>query len=125
MVDDAIVGGQISYSWQAIGADAVIATNGAATPATPGLVKSIAAVPGVRHAAAVWTTTWQMPLGRELTVAAIDPAGYVAMTAETPFPRIPVSAFGSAGNTPVTAATVIPVLASPSAAAALGPGIIQ
>jgi putative ABC transport system permease protein len=125
MVNDAIVDGQISYSWQAIGADAVIATNGAATPATPGLVKSIAAVPGVRHAAAVWTTTWQMPLGRQLTVAAIDPAGYVAMTAETPFPRIPVSAFGSAGNTPVTAATVIPVLASPSAAAALGPGIIQ
>jgi putative ABC transport system permease protein len=121
----AIVGGQISYSWQAIGADAVIATNGAATPATPGLVKSIMAVPGVRHATAVSTTTWQMPLGRELTVAAIDPAGYVAMTADTPFPRIPVSAFGSADSTPVTAATVIPVLASPSAAAALGPGIIQ
>jgi putative ABC transport system permease protein len=125
MVDDAIVGGQISYSWQAVGADAVIATNGAATPATPGLVRSITAVPGVRHAAAVWTTTWQMPLGRELTVAAIDPAGYMAMNADTPFPRIPVSAFGSAGSTPVTAATVIPVLASPSAAAALGPGIIQ
>jgi putative ABC transport system permease protein len=125
MVDDAIVGGQISYSWQAIGADAVIATNGAATPATPGLVKSITAVPGVRHAAAVSTTTWQIPLGRELTVAAIDPAGYAAMTADTPFPRIPVSAFGSADSTPVTAATVIPVLASPSAAAALGPGIIQ
>ena len=125
MVNDAIVGGQISYSWQAIGADAVIATNGAATPATPGLVKSIMAVPGVRHATAVSTTTWQMPLGRELTVAAIDPAGYVAMTADTPFPRIPVSAFGSADSTPVTAATVIPVLASPSAAAALGPGIIQ
>jgi putative ABC transport system permease protein len=125
MVNDAIVGGQISYSWQAVGADAVIATNGAATPATPGLVKSITAVPGVRHAAAVWTTTWQMPLGRELTVAAIDPAGYVAMTADTPFPRIPVNAFGAADSTPVTAATVIPVLASPSAAAALGTGIIQ
>jgi putative ABC transport system permease protein len=125
MVDDAIVGGQISHSWQAIGADAVIATNGAATPATPGLVKSITAVPGVRHAAAVSTTTWQIPLGRELTVAAIDPAGYAAMIADTPFPRIPVSAFGSADSTPVTAATVIPVLASPSAAAAIGPGIIQ
>jgi putative ABC transport system permease protein len=73
----------------------------------------------------VWTTTWQMPLGRELTVAAIDPAGYVAMTADTPFPRIPVNAFGAADSTPVTAATVIPVLASPSAAAALGTGIIQ
>ena len=37
MVNGTIVGGQISYSWQATGADAVIATNGAATPATPGL----------------------------------------------------------------------------------------
>lgn len=125
MVNGSIVGGQISYSWQATGADAVIETNGAATPATPGLVKSIMAVPGVRHPTAAWTTTWQMPLGRELTVTEIDPAGYAAMTADTPFPRIPVSAFGSADSTPVTAATVIPMLASPAAAAALGPGIIQ
>lgn len=125
MVNGAIVGGQISYSWQATGADAVVATNSAAAPATPGLVKSIMAVPGVRHATAAWTTTWQMPLGRQLTVAAIDPAGYAAMTADTPFPGVPVSAFGPADSTPVTAATVIPVLASPSAAAALGPGINQ
>ena len=84
------------------------------------------AVPGVRHATAAWTTTWQMPHGQQqLTVAAVDPAGYAAMTADTPFPGIPVSAFGSADSTPVTAATVIPVLASPVAAAALGPGIIQ
>jgi putative ABC transport system permease protein len=126
MINGSIVGGQISYSWQATGADAVIATNGAATPATPGLVKSIMAVPGVRHATAAWTTTWQTPHGQQqLNVAAVDPAGYAAMTADTPFPRIPVSAFGSADSTPVTAATVIPVLASPAAAAALGPGIIQ
>jgi putative ABC transport system permease protein len=125
MVNGSIVGGQISYSWQATGADAVIATNGAAAPATPGLVKSIMAVPGVRHATAAWTTIWQLPIGRQLTVTQIDPAGYAAMTADTPFPRIPVSTFGSADSTPVTAATVIPVLASPAAAAALGPGIIQ
>jgi putative ABC transport system permease protein len=125
MVNGSIVGGQVSYSWQATGADAVIATNGAATPATPGLVRSIMAVPGVRHATAAWTTTWQLPFGRQLTVAEIDPAGYAAMTADTPFPAIPVSAFGSADSTPVTAATVIPVLASPSAAAALGTGTVQ
>ena len=125
MINGSIVGGQVSYSWQATGADAAIITNAAATPATPGLVKSVLAVPGVRHATAAWTTTWQAPRGQQLNVAEIDPAGYAAMTADTPFPRIPVSAFGSADSTPVTAATVIPVLASPAAAAALGSGIIQ
>jgi putative ABC transport system permease protein len=125
MVNGSIVGGQISYSWQATGADAVIVTNGAATPATPGLVQEVMAVPGVRHATAAWTTTWQAPRGQQLNLAEIDPAGYAAMTADTPFPRIPVSAFSSAASAPVTAATVIPVLASPAAAAALGSGIIQ
>jgi hypothetical protein len=74
----------------------------------------------------VWATTWQLPFGgRQLTVAAVDPAGYAAVTADTPFPRGPVSAFGPADSTPVTASTVIAVLASPAAAAVLGPGIVQ
>ena len=126
MVNGAIVGGQIAYSWQATGADAVIDTNSAAYDVTPTVEKSINAIPGVRHSTAVWTTTWQLPLGRQLTVAAVDPAGYAEVTAATPFPRTPVSAFGPADSTrPVTAATVVPVLASPAAAAALGPGIVQ
>ncbi|HJX99273.1 MAG TPA: hypothetical protein VJ351_00535 [Streptosporangiaceae bacterium] len=126
MVNGAIVGGQISYSWQATGADAVIDTNSAAYDVTPTVEKSINAIPGVRHGTAVWTTTWQLPLGAQLTVAAVDPAGYAEVTADTPFPRIPVSAFGPADTTrPVTAATVVPVIASPAAAAALGSGIVQ
>lgn len=126
MVNGSIVDGQINYSWQATGADAVIDTNGAAYDVTPAVEKSITAVPGVRHAAAVWTTTWLTPHGQQqLNVAAVDPAGYAAMTADTPFPRVPVSAFGPPDSTPVSAATVIPVLASPSAAAVLGTGIVQ
>ena len=62
MVNGSIVGGQITYSWQATGADAVIDTNGAAYDVTPAVEKSIMAIPGVRHSAAVWTTTWQTPL---------------------------------------------------------------
>jgi putative ABC transport system permease protein len=124
MVNGTIVGAQISYSWQATGADAVVTSNGAAAPVTPGLVKSILAIPGVRHATAAWITTWQAPLGRQLTVAAVDPAGYAAMTADTPFPSVPVSAFDSAGRTSAGPDAVIPVLASPSAAAILGSGII-
>jgi putative ABC transport system permease protein len=126
MVNGWIVDGQITYSWQATGADAVIDTNGAAYDVTPAVEKSLMAVPGVGHAAAVWTTMWQTPYGQQqLNVAAVDPAGYAAMTADTPFPRIPATALGPPDNTPVSAATVIPVLASPSAAAALGTGIVQ
>ena len=126
MVNGSIIGGQITYSWQATGADAVVDTNGAAYDVTPAVEKSIMAIPGVRHSAAVWTTTWQTPHGQqELNVAAVDPAGYAAMTADTPFPRIPVSAFGPPDSAPVSAATVIPVLASPSAAAVLGTGTVQ
>ena len=125
MVNGTIVGGQIAYSWQTTGADAVITTNGAVNPATPGIEKSIMAIPGVRHSTAVWTTTWNTPAGRQLTVAAVDPAGYAAMTADTPFPGIPVAAFGPADNTPASTATVIPVLASQSAAAALGTGNVR
>jgi putative ABC transport system permease protein len=126
MVNGSIVGGQTTYSWQATGADAVIDTNGAAYDITPAVEKSIMAVPGVRHATAAWTTTWQTPFGQhQINVAAVDPAGYAAMTADTPFPGIPVSAFGPADSAPVGAATVIPVLASPSAAAVLGSRIVQ
>jgi putative ABC transport system permease protein len=126
MVNGSITGGQVSYSWQATGADAVIDTNGTAYDITPAVQEHISAIPGVRHATAVWTTTWQTPYGQhQVTVAAVDPAGYAALTADTPFPRIPVSAFGPPDTSPVTAATVIPVLASPSAAAVLGTGIVQ
>ena len=125
MVNGSIIGGQVSYSWQATGANAVINANSAAYDITPAVAKAIAAVPGVRHSTAVWTTTWQAPQGQQLTVAAVDPAGYAALTADTPFPRIPVGAFGPADDsTPVGPGTVIPVLASPSAAAALGTGIV-
>ena len=126
MVNGSIVGGQIAYSWQATGADAVIDTNGAAYDITPAVNRSIMAIPGVRHSTAVWTTTWLTPEGQQqINVAAVDPAGYAAMTADTPFPRIPVSAFGPADRSPASAGTVISVLASPSAAAILGRGIVQ
>jgi putative ABC transport system permease protein len=129
MVTGAITDGQTAYSWQVTGADAVITTNGALGAATPAVQQSIMAVPGVRHVTAVWTTTWRAPFGQQLTVAAVDPAGYAALTADTPFPGVPASAFGpAAGPAPGPAAgpvAVTGVLASPSAAAALGGGAVQ
>jgi hypothetical protein len=155
MVNGSIAAGQIAYSWRATGADAVIDTNGAAYDVTPAARRQLSAVPGVRHATAVWTTAWLTPQGQhQLTVAQVDPAGYAALTADTPFPRVPASAFGPAppapsgpapsGPAPAAPAapsgpapsgpapagpappgTVIPVLASPSAAAVLGAGAVQ
>ena len=38
--------------------------------------------------------TWLTPQGQQqVSVAAVDPAGYAALTADTPFPRIAVRAF--------------------------------
>ncbi len=126
MVNGSITDGQVNYSWQVTGADAIIDTNGSAYDITPQVQNAIAAVPGVRHSTAVWTTTWQTSFGQhQLNVAAVDPQSYAALTADTPFPGIPVSAFGPADSAPVTATTVIPVLASPAAAAVLGTGVVQ
>jgi putative ABC transport system permease protein len=121
MVTGAIADGQTAYSWQVTGADAVITTNGALGAATPAVQQSIMAVPGVRHVAAVWTTPWRTVFGQQLTVAAVDPAGYAALTADTPFPAVPAGAFGPVAGP----ASVTGVLASPSAAAALGAGAVQ
>jgi putative ABC transport system permease protein len=111
MVNGAIAGGEIASSWQATGADAVITTDAAVNPVTPAVQKAIAAVPGVRHVTPVWNTTWNTTSGQQLEVAAVDPAGYAALTADTPFPHVALAS---------SSGTVIDVVASPSAAAALG-----
>ncbi|HEY0719451.1 MAG TPA: hypothetical protein VGD68_17690 [Streptosporangiaceae bacterium] len=125
MVQAAIGRGEVAASWQATGADVMITTSaqlGTGTTAgqiTPAVVHAFAAVPGVRQAAAVWQTSWQGPGGQQLTVLAVDPAGYAALTARSPFPRFPAATItrsGSAAGGPVA------VLASPAAAAALGRG---
>jgi putative ABC transport system permease protein len=116
MVNGAIASGEVASSWQATGADAVVSTDAVVNPVTAGVQKSLLAVPGVRHVTAVWNTTWQTASGRTIEAAAVDPAGYAGLTADTPFPRVAVAPAGRA----VTPGTVIDVLASPSAAAALG-----
>ena len=116
MVNGAIASGEVASSWQATGADAVISTDAVVNPVTAGVQKSVLAIPGVRHVTAVWNTTWQTASSRTIQAAAVDPAGYAALTADTPFPRVAIAPAARA----VTPGTVIDVLASPSAAAALG-----
>jgi putative ABC transport system permease protein len=121
MVSNAINGGQILSSWQATGADAVVNSAQLQVPITPAAQRALAAVPGVQHEAAVWNTSWTTANGQELSVSAVDPAQYATLTAATPFPALPAGELtGSPAS--VTTRTVINVLASPQAAAALGTG---
>ena len=115
MLGQGITRGEVAASWQATGADAVITAGPSARPVSPAAVRAIAAVRGVRRATAIWTTTWAAPYGQPLTVIAVDPAGYAALVADTPFPAFPATLMQASR-------TAVPVLASPSAAAILGPG---
>jgi putative ABC transport system permease protein len=117
---NAIGSGEVAASWQATGADVMITTGSGTAPATPAAVQAIAAVPGVRHVAAVWVSSWDGSFGQPLTVVAVDPASYQAVVAGTPFPAVPVPRISVTSGGPLSQATTVPVLASPAEAAALG-----
>jgi putative ABC transport system permease protein len=117
MVADGIGRGEAAASWQSTGADAVIRQGPASHPVSPAAVRDIAAVRGVQQATAVWATSWQTTNGRPVTVLAVDPGGYAALTAGTPFPPFPAATLGRASG---GAGGPVPVLASPAAAALLG-----
>jgi putative ABC transport system permease protein len=131
MVRDAVGRGENAAAWAATGADVLIQNRPGSVPPPPydhvtaADVDRIAAVPGVRQTAAVWSTSWSGPGGQAVTVLGVDPARYAALTATTPFPSFPASKLGPAAasgraEAPATTMTVIPVLASPAAAAFLG-----
>jgi putative ABC transport system permease protein len=76
----------------------------------------IAAVPGVRHVAAVTLIAGSLPSGAAVEVIAVNPVSYAALVASTPWPRLPAGALagvpapGPAG--PVTAVASAMVAAS-------------
>jgi putative ABC transport system permease protein len=115
MLGQGINRGEVAASWQATGADVLITAGPGSGPVSPATVRAIAAVRGVRRATAVWTTTWAASSGQPLTVVAVDPAGYAAVVAGTPFPSFSAALIHASR-------AAVPVLASPSAAALLGPG---
>ena len=117
MVGDGIGRGEAAASWQSTGADAVIRQGPASHPVSSAAVRDISAVPGVRQATAVWATSWQTTNGQPVIVLAVDPAGYAALTAGTPFPPFPAAGLGHATG---RVGGPVSVLASPAAAALLG-----
>jgi putative ABC transport system permease protein len=116
MVSNGIARGETAASWDTTGADALIQPGPYSAPVTPAVVNAVEQVRGVRHATAVWNDTWVTPFGQPVTVAAVDPAGYAALVATTPFPSVPAARIGAVSSS----AAAVPVLASPAAAAILG-----
>jgi len=125
MVSQGITRGEITASWYTTGADALImpAPGGAISPDD---VKAIAAVPGVRHATEVWNTNWFTLFGQPVEVTAVDPAAYAVVVAGTPFSAFPAARIGKAApGQAMPFGAIVPVLASPAAAAVLGTGTAQ
>ena len=126
MVSQGIARGEITASWHATGADVMIQTGPGSGPVSPAAVTAIGAVRGVRHATEVWNTSWFTSFGQPISVSAVDPASYAAVVAGTPFPPFPAGRIGAAApNRVLPPGAVVPVLASPSAAAILGTRPIQ
>jgi putative ABC transport system permease protein len=116
MARGAVARANVVASWQAVGADAVIA----APPTGPGLTaaaqRQIIGVPGVRRAAAISVTTGTTGQGVSVPVAVVDPRQYAALTAGTPAPRFPAAALARPGG------STVPVLVSSAGQAILGQG---
>jgi putative ABC transport system permease protein len=131
MVLTAVSTGQVAASWAQVGADANIAVPGLTgarlTGVTPAELKVISAVPGVRHATAVYTASSEgsqtvnvitsghasQPLG----IAVIDPRSYGKVAGDSPWPGFPAGALTEPRSGPNG---VVPILTSPGVAA--GPG---
>jgi putative ABC transport system permease protein len=113
MVRGAVIGGQVNASWQQAGADAAVSEPGTVSQA---LQRAVAAVPGVRHLAAVSVASVGITGGGQLDVLAVDPAQYAGLVAGTPLPPPPPAFVGPAKF------GAIPVLAAPGLASALGDG---
>ncbi len=125
MVSNGITQGEIAASWHTTGADVLIGPGGYSPPVSSAAVRAIAAVHGVRHATAVWNTSWVTPFGQPITVVAVDPASYAAVVADTPFPAVAATRIGTATGGTMPFDATVPVLASPSAAAILGASATQ
>ena len=115
MVRSAVVRGETAASWQATGADVVVAAPGQLA-ISPSAVRAIAAVPGVQHAASVLTVPLTTGGGHVVDAIVVDPASYAALVASTEG----FSPVRSALLTQTRGQGAIPVLASPQAAAYLG-----
>lgn len=130
MVRAAVSQGQVTASWQQIGADAVVSAGGAHPVIAAPQQVAIAAVPGVRHAAAAYVLPAGSPASANLLVGVsgamsvgvviAGPASYSAVLADTPWPAFTAGSLARHGP-----GSTVPVIASPRVAAAIRGGANQ
>jgi putative ABC transport system permease protein len=116
MVRDAVNRGQVTASWLATGADAVVGEADSGISLTPVAQRAIAAVPGVRRSATTLDTTGAVGTynagGTQLNICVLDPVSYAAVLAGTPAPQFPAAKLARGQERDGR----VPVLASPAAA---------
>jgi putative ABC transport system permease protein len=133
MVRAAVTSGQITASWQQVGADAVVDAAGASLSISPSAQAAMAATPGVHRSSAVFVMSSGSPEAANLLVGStgslttgviiVDPAQYAALVADTPWPAFPARLLapppaGQRGGT-------VPAIVSPNVAAAIRSGSRQ
>jgi putative ABC transport system permease protein len=127
MIRDAVSRGQVTASWQQVGADALIEAPGSVPPAAQ---RAIAAVPGVSRVATVYLASAGSAFAGNLLsggfqsqlvgVLIVNPARYAALSAQTPWGAFPAGALARPGP-----GGAVPVIASPQIAAAFRAGASQ
>jgi len=105
----------VSASWQATGAGAVVTAPAAGPGITPAAERLITRVPGVRRFATVLVTQGTSGQGQQVPVVIVAPRQYAALTAATPLPAFPAAAL-AAHRRPGP----VPILISPGAREILG-----
>ena len=113
MIAASVTQAQVAASWQQVGADAIIQVP-TTDEISPALQHQVSAVPGVEATATAATATGSLSSGSSVSVMWVDPAQYAAVVDQAPGPRFPVAALSS------NAATVLPAVATPAAAQAVG-----
>jgi putative ABC transport system permease protein len=132
LVQAAVSSGQVTASWQQVGADAVVKAGGS-VPEIPAAARSkLAAVPGVRLTSAVYvippgspssslvTANGSIPIG----VVVADPAQYAAAIADTPLPAFPARLLAPPRDA-LQRNSPVPVIASPAVVTAARSAVAQ
>ena len=116
MISSSVTQAQVVASWQQVPADAIIAVP-ATDEISPALQQQVSAVPGVVATATAATATGSLSSGFAVSVMWVDPARYAAVVDQAPGARFPVAALSG------SAATILPAVATPAAAQAVGTAV--
>ena len=121
MMRAAVARGEVTASWQHVGADAVANATGSTAAVTPAGLRSISTVPGVQHVVAAVLTSGRTAKGATLAVVSVNPQRFAALIADTPMPAFPATKLAMTGGS-AAAGGPFPALATAAAAAALQHG---